>query len=578
MLKLLFIISYSSVFGTTAVFGQLANYTWTGAADGTNLDTAGNFTTNGVNPAVTLPSGNDLSGLQESVLWDGRTTTNLNLGKGAIGWPGTGLGSFGVNLVLTANQTNNVQIISPVALSQAINTFCITNNSPNATFILGDNTANQLEIITRPGTTGTVHHFVNNSTNSDVINSSVQWLFGGGVACVLSFGGRGNWIVNHSLRANNFSGPFSVELTGPGSMTWSNGGVFNSALGPITILGGTMILKSAGLAPNFTGSGTVTNNNSITNNGTLQYDAVAQVDIIARDISGTGLLKVSNGTLTLSGANIYSGGTIISGGTLQVGTNGTSGSIGSGNVTNNSSLIFNRSDIAMFGNVISGTGSMVQNGSGTLTITGMNTFTGSTTVSNGTLVVSSVGGDMNVNGGTLVPAALGSIGTLNVAGNMTISSGTALASLNKSLSPSNSFVSVTGNITNFGGTLRLLNFGPNLAVNDKFIIFNKAVGGGVGMTIVSPGFTVTNHLAVDGSVTVTAVASSPAIITPTISGGQLNLSWPASWVGLHLQAQTNSLTVGLSNNWFTVTGTDAGNNYLTILNNSNESVFYRLAP
>ena len=81
LLKLLIVFA-CTVF-STAAFGQLGNYTWTGLADGTNLDTVGNYTTNGTDPAVRLPDGNDGSGIQESVIFDGRTTTNLSLTKNA---------------------------------------------------------------------------------------------------------------------------------------------------------------------------------------------------------------------------------------------------------------------------------------------------------------------------------------------------------------------------------------------------------------------------------------------------------------------------------------------------------------
>ena len=185
---------------------------------------------------------------------------------------------------------------------------------------------------------------------------------------------------------------------------------------------------------------------------------------------------------------------------------------------------------------------------------------------------------MNVSGGTLVPVGTGAIGTLLVAGNMTISSGTVLVTLNRSLSPSNSFVQVGGTISNVGGTLKLVNYGPSLVVGDRFTLFNRPVAGAA-VTIVSPGFTVTNNLAVDGSVTVTSVAlPGTGQLAAAILGGQLNMSWPAAWAGLHLQCQTNSLTTGLSNNWVTIFGTDAGNSYLTPVNRLNASVFYRLAP
>ncbi|WP_161599693.1 autotransporter-associated beta strand repeat-containing protein [Pseudomonas arsenicoxydans] len=102
-------------------------------------------------------------------------------------------------------------------------------------------------------------------------------------------------------------------------------------------------------------------------------------------ISGTGALtKTGTGTLTLTSANTYSGGTTISAGTLQLGNGGTSGSI-VGDVTNNAALAFNHSDINNFTGVISGTGSVVQVGTGTTQLSGTNTYSGPTTVAAGTL-------------------------------------------------------------------------------------------------------------------------------------------------------------------------------------------------
>src|SRR5262249_4183492 len=137
--------------------------------------------------------------------------------------------------------------------SPAAGIFGITNNSANGVFRIGEaGTAHQLNYATRPGTQGTIHGFVNNSTSTAIMDSSVTWVAGGGESCVMDFGGTGNWIVNHNLRDNNSgAGPIWVTLEGPGTMTWSNGGTFLASdnLGPITIKGGTMILKGAGLAP-----------------------------------------------------------------------------------------------------------------------------------------------------------------------------------------------------------------------------------------------------------------------------------------------------------------------------------------
>ena len=72
---------------------------------------------------------------------------------------------------------------------------------------------------------------------------------------------------------------------------------------------------------------------------------------------------------TLSGANTYGGATTISGGTLQIAG---AGVLGGGNyggaIVNNASLIFNTSSNQTFSGAISGSGTLYQNGSGTLTL------------------------------------------------------------------------------------------------------------------------------------------------------------------------------------------------------------------
>ena len=81
------------------------------------------------------------------------------------------------------------------------------------------------------------------------------------------------------------------------------------------------------------------------------------------------------------------GGTTISAGAIQLGDGGTSGSI-IGNVTNNGTLIFNRSDTVTFDGVISGTGNVAQLGTGTTVLLGDNTYSGSTEINAGVLSIS----------------------------------------------------------------------------------------------------------------------------------------------------------------------------------------------
>ena len=58
--------------------------------------------------------------------------------------------------------------------------------------------------------------------------------------------------------------------------------------------------------------------------------------------------------------------------------------------------------------------------------------------------------------------------------------------------------------------------------------------------------------------------------------GQVNLSWPSVYTSYVLQAETNSLSVGLSTNWVNVAG--VSNNALSLpLDNTQPAIFFRLA-
>jgi autotransporter-associated beta strand protein len=460
--------------------------------------------------------------------------------------------------------------------------------------------------------------------------------------CEGLLGGLSSSVVTNNgtlllIRQDNDAFIYSNTITGSGRVLVDannvNAGDVTLA-GNCNYTGGTFIGDNGlkvGTDTNGIGNGWITGNVTFTNSARVPYDNPRTLtfnrpdnmtfpgNIVTNFKSAQNNLGVvvQNGTgvLTLTGNNTYGSGTTINSGSLQIGNGGTSGSVGTGNVTDNGTLIFNRSDNVNFANRITGTGALVQNGSGTVTLTAgtNNTYAGTTTVSNGTLVATNIGGIATVSGGTLVannigghttvnsgtlvatnigaaldmfggtvvPVGFGSVGTLFVANVLTISNGTIVAVLNKASSPSNSVYSITFGTIAYGGTLKLANYGPSLAVGDYFQIFDVPIVGGNTLTIVSPGCTVTNNLATDGSVKVTSVAlPSTEKITAAVSGGNLNLSWPAVWTGLHLQVQTNSLANGLGTNWVTIPGSDASNNYVApiVRSTNNPSVFYRLAP
>ena len=105
--------------------------------------------------------------------------------------------------------------------------------------------------------------------------------------------------------------------------------------------------------------------------------------------------------MILTGANTYSGGTTIAAGTLQLGDGGTTGSI-VGNVVDNGTLAFDRSDAVTFPGAISGTGSVSQIGPGSTTLTAANSYSGGTLLAAGTLIA---GNNSALGSGALTVAA-----------------------------------------------------------------------------------------------------------------------------------------------------------------------------
>ncbi|PLK24679.1 hypothetical protein C0V72_05220 [Porphyrobacter sp. TH134] len=184
----------------------------------------------------------------------------------------------------------------------------------------------------------------------------------------------------------------SFVKEGTGTLTLT--GTIVGAIGT-TISGGTLQVDGRG---NLVST-------AITNNAALVFNRSDNHSVNGA-ISGTGsLTQQGSGTLTLTGANTYAGGTTITGGTLQIGNRGSTGALGSGGVLNNAALVFDRSDNIIVSNVISGTGSLTQQGPGTLTLTGANTYAGGTIIGAGTLqfnAISALGtGAITLAGGSL---------------------------------------------------------------------------------------------------------------------------------------------------------------------------------
>lgn len=287
--------------------------------------------------------------------------------------------------------------------------------------------------------------------------------------------------------SNTYSGKTTINgitTAGGGTLSVSS---FNS------VNGGTPLLASSSLGcPTTPANGTIDiGNNTQSSSDVLKYTGPGETtDRIINffnnngnstrtfDVSGTGLLKfttaptgTTTGTITLkgSGAGEFVGGlpfgfnnltksdsgtwtldgpvkhtlaTTINAGTLELGGAGTLGTgIFAGNIANNGILRFNSTAIQTISGVISGSGALVKNNTGTLYLTSTNSYSGITAISNGTLLVNgslsaasrvtiasggTLGGTGTVgivtNNGTISPGYSAVMGTLTTS-NLVLNSG-----------------------------------------------------------------------------------------------------------------------------------------------------------
>lgn len=197
----------------------------------------------------------------------------------------------------------------------------------------------------------------------------------GGSVTLASLSGSGTVTLgSQNLNLAGASTTFSGTISGTGGLVISGGtetlsGV-NNYTGGTTISAGTLQIGS-GLA-----NGSIVGN--VSDNGILAFDSLGST-IFAGTISGTGgVAQNGPGTTILTGTNTYVGGTTIIAGTLQIGNGGAAGSI-SGNVADNGTLAFARTDSTSFSGTISGTGGVTLV-SGTVILTAANSYTGITTI------------------------------------------------------------------------------------------------------------------------------------------------------------------------------------------------------
>ncbi|ESZ41792.1 autotransporter outer membrane beta-barrel domain-containing protein [Mesorhizobium sp. L2C066B000] len=319
-----------------------------------------------------------------------------------------------------------------------------------------------------------------------------------------------------------------------GSSTWTLTGT-TTAVTPWTLSGGVLQISSDGNlgAPSggltFNGGTLQTTADiasdrsvALTGNGTFLTDNSTTLRL-SNAVSGAGgLTKAGGGTLVLTGVNTYAGGTTITAGTLV----GNAASI-RGDIGNAGTVVFDQAADASFAGNISGTGVMVKDGAGSLTLSGTSLL--DWTIDQGGLVSAAerFGGDAAIGAGasfTFDQAANASYaGVLSGAGNFiksgdgtlvlasdnsafaggtSVTGGTLAAGAANAFSSSSQFSVASGATLDLGGTSQSIAGLSNAGTV-------RIAGGGLGKTLTIGGDYVGNggnvvlhtELGGDGSLT-----------------------------------------------------------------------------
>ena len=216
-----------------------------------------------------------------------------------------------------------------------------------------------------------------------------------------------------SLRGSHASGSANVTITGSPLQLVPNG-----SLPPRIELNG----PTSGFTYN------VNNNIELAADTTFNGPNYGRVNFNGVISGAGGFTRTGSYTsLYFGGNNTYLGPTVIGSGSLTVGLSGNSGSLGVGDVTTNGTLTFQRANAYNVTNPIGGTGGIVQNGTGTLTLNPENTYSGSTQIYAGVLVAASLN-SVNAGDPLLPSSCLGAPATV-AAGTIGLASSSSSATL-----------------------------------------------------------------------------------------------------------------------------------------------------
>ena len=497
---------------------------------------------------------------------DNITNANVISGAGTLTQSGTGAVTLGVDNndfsgpVAVAQGT--LRIGSTNALAPAVSSVTVNNGGTfdvNGYALFGNGNSNLVVYVSGAGVGGN-GAIVNNGTNN--LSSVFHTI---NLTADATFGGNANWDLRNNTAGSAgadgaLNGAFNLTKVGTNTVTLK-GLTVDTSLGNINVQAGTLVFSSLTNAPiNSLGSPSATA--TVFTNATLTLDSMLAVPDKIYVLTNGGTLKCTgtntlgiNSPLTLAGAAAN---------TINV------------NSTNN---------VFTINSVIGGTGSLTKSGSGILFLTTNNTYVGRTTVSSGTLALTTNGSgngsiafstNINITSGATIDVSGRSDDTLTLASGQTLAGGVGtngpgtingilITSAGSTVSPGSGTtnigtLSVISNVTlqgvtmmkisaaggndqidaagiTYGGTLIVTNFSGVVTNGQSFQLFiatNGNYSAGTFSSVILPSatgptwaqtastLTWTDTLTVNGKITAVITLVQPVITGISLSGTGVN--------------------------------------------------------
>lgn len=405
--------------------------------------------------------------------------------------------------------------------------------------------------------TGTVNSiFTNAGSSGTSLSLTADLQFVGGTAPTsngMLFDGAGFTITGNSATRQLTIGGQGLAINTTNTITIDAPRVRRNASNTFEFLGssGNLVINGD-FSTNITGGDTLTrvdfsagNNSTLTFNGNIVNvftgAAGAGLGNLTISSAGTGNKVVFNNTSNIG----YTGAVSIGNNAqLHLGSGGTKGTLaGSASISlgnSASTFVINQSDTVTqgieFASTITGAGKLEQRGAGTTILNSTTGYTGATDVVGGKLIVNgntstsllttvktgaTLGGTGTVgavvvdSNGIFAPGD-GGIESLNVSGNLTLSSG-SISNFEINTAGDIADLAISSALLTFGGTLNVTSIGSALVAGDTFNLFDWSSATGTFSTVNLP--SLDSGLAWDqsslyssGQISVTAVPEPAAAL------------------------------------------------------------------